>query len=671
MENLGYLTILLGFCLALYAIVAALIGKWRQNAFLELSAQRAVVAMWVMVTSAVALLLYAIFTNDYRLSYVQAHSNADLPGFYKFAALWGGQEGSLLFWSWILATYSFIAVYTGRRMHSDMISYVVAIMMSVQAFFLMLITFVVSPFQVLMSGPQITPMADGAGLNPLLQHPMMAIHPPMLYLGYVGFAVPFAFAMASLITKQPGDRWIHTTRVWTMITWMFQGIGILLGARWSYDVLGWGGYWAWDPVENASLLPWITATAFLHSVMMQEKKGMMKVWNIVLVSATFLLGIFGTMLTRTGMVSSVHAFAQSPIGPYFNWYMSGITVLTVVLILSRLEYLKSENELDSVVSRESSFLFNNVLLLASCFAVLWGTLFPVITEAITNEKISVGEPFFNRVNIPIALVLLFLTGVGPLFAWRRTSVESLKRNFQWPAIISLVIGGVLFALGVTHFYALVCFTLCAFVAITIVVEFYRGARVIQSKQEMWLGAAMFELTHRNTRRYGGYIVHMAIVLMFIGFAGSAFNLETMAEMNEGDKLPLGRYEFELKELTEENNANYTSGAAAIDVYRDGEFLQTLNPERRLYHASGQGTGIPAIRARLSEDVYVVFAGLATDGQKPVIQAYIKPLVNWIWIGAWTMVFGTLVALVPSKIKRIAPRTRVVATVKKKHEVFAK
>jgi len=500
---------------------------------------------------------------------------------------------------------------------------------------------------------------------------MMAIHPPMLYLGYVGFAVPFAFAMASLITKQPGDRWIHTTRVWTMITWMFQGIGILLGARWSYDVLGWGGYWAWDPVENASLLPWITATAFLHSVMMQEKKGMMKVWNIVLVSATFLLGIFGTMLTRTGMVSSVHAFAQSPIGPYFNWYMSGITVLTVFLILSRLEYLKSENELDSVVSRESSFLFNNVLLLASCFAVLWGTLFPVITEAITNEKISVGEPFFNRVNIPIALVLLFLTGVGPLFAWRRTSVDSLKRNFQWPAIISLVIGGALFALGVTHFYALVCFILCAFVAITIVVEFYRGARVIQSKQEMWLGAAMFELTHRNTRRYGGYIVHMAIVLMFIGFAGSAFNLETQAEMEVGDKLPLGRYEFELKELTEDSNANYFGGAAVIDVYRDGEFLQVLHPERRVYHASQQGTGIPAIRARLTEDVYIVFAGLATDGQKPVIQAYIKPLVNWIWIGAWTMVFGTLVALIPSKIKRIAPRTRVVATVKKKHEVFAK
>jgi cytochrome c-type biogenesis protein CcmF len=671
MENLGYLTVLLGFSLAVYAAVAALVGKWKENAFLELSAQRAVAAMWVMVTAASGILLYSIFTDDFRLSYVASRSNADLPALYKFAAFWGGQEGSLLFWSWILATYSFIAVYTGRRIHRDMISYVVAIMMSVQAFFLLLITFVVSPFQVLMSGPQITPMADGNGLNPLLQHPIMAIHPPMLYLGYVGFAVPFAFAMASLITRQPGDRWIHTTRIWTMVTWLFQGCGVLLGARWSYDVLGWGGYWAWDPVENASLLPWITATAFLHSVMMQEKKGMMKVWNIVLISATFLLCIFGTMLTRTGMVSSVHAFAQSPIGPYFNVYITLTTALTVFLILSRLDYLKSENELDSVISRESSFLFNNVILLASCFAVLWGTMFPVISEAITNEKISVGAPFFNRVNIPIALVLLFLTGVGPLFAWRRTSVDSLRRNFQWPAIVSIVFGGILFAMGITHFYALMCFILCAFVAITIIVEFFRGARVIQQKNEMWLGRAMVELTHRNTRRYGGYLVHMAIVIMFIGFAGTAFNQETQAEMGIGDKLPLGRYEFVLTDLTEDSNANYNSGAAVIDLYRDGEFLQKLEPERRLYHASGQGTGVPAIRARLREDVYVVFAGLATEAQKPVIQVYIKPLVNWIWIGAWVMVFGTLVALIPSKIKRIAPRTRVVATARKRHDVFAK
>ena len=671
MENIGYLAVLLGFCLSIYAIVAALLGKWRQNAFLELSAQRAVAMMWVMVTAASAVLLYAILTDDFRLSYVASRSNIDLPIAYKFAAFWGGQEGSLLFWSWILATYSFVAVYTARRKHRDMISYVVAIMMTVQAFFLMLITFIVSPFQVLMSGPQITPVVDGSGLNPLLQHPIMVIHPPMLYLGYVGFAVPFAFAMASLITRQPGERWIHTTRKWTMITWLFQSIGVLLGARWAYAVLGWGGYWGWDPVENASLLPWITGTAFLHSVMMQEKKGMMKVWNMVLVAATFLLCIFGTMMTRSGMVSSVHAFAQSPIGPYFVWYLTALTAGTIFLILSRLDFLKSENELDSVVSRESSFLFNNVVLLASCFAVLWGTMFPVISEALTNEKISVGPPFFNKVNIPIALLLLFLTGVGPLFAWRRTSLDSLRRNFQWPAIVSLLLGVVLVAAGMRHFYATVTFILCAFVAITIFAEFYRGSRVIQEKQGLWLGRAMVELTHRNTRRYGGYLVHMAVVLMFIGFAGAAFNQDAQMEMEEGDILKLGVYEFHLKELSEDNNANYASAMAAIEVYKGRDLLDTMHPERRFYHASEQGVGEVDIRARLNEDIYVVFAGMATENQKPVIQVYINPLVNWIWIGAFLLVFGTLVALIPSKIKLIHPRTRIIGTARKPHAVVAK
>ena len=671
MENLGYLAVLLGFCLSIYAIIAALVGKLRQNAFLELSAQRAVAMMWVMVTTASVVLVYAILTDDFRLSYVYSRSNIDLPIHYKFAAFWGGQEGSLLFWSWILATYSFVAVYTARRRHRDMISYVVAIMMFVQAFFLMLIAFVVSPFQVLMSGPQITPMLDGTGLNPLLQHPIMVIHPPMLYLGYVGFAVPFAFAMASLITKQPGERWIHTTRIWTMITWLFQSIGVLLGARWAYAVLGWGGYWGWDPVENASLLPWITGTAFLHSVMMQEKKGMMKVWNMVLVAATFLLCIFGTMLTRSGLVSSVHAFAQSPIGPYFTWFLVTLIIGTIILILVRLDFLQSENELDSVVSRESSFLFNNVVLLASCFAVLWGTMFPVISEALTDEKISVGPPFFNKVNIPIALLLLFLTGVGPLFAWRRTSLDSLRRNFQWPAIGSLVLGAALVALGMRHFYAIVTFILCAFVAITIIAEFYRGSRVIKEKQGLWLGQAMVELTHRNTRRYGGYLVHMAVVLMFIGFAGAAFNQDAQMEMEQGDILKVGVYEFHLKQISEDNNANYQSSAAVVDVFKHGELLDAMRPERRFYHASEQGVGEVDIRARLNEDIYVVFAGMATENQKPVIQVFINPLVNWIWIGAFVLVFGTLVALVPSKIKLVHPKSRIIGTARKPHAVAAK
>ena len=671
MANLGYLAILFSFCLCVYGVVASLAGRWRRNLFLEVSGQRAVLAVWVLVTTASALLLYGILSNDFRLSYVAGRSNIELPLIYKFAAWWGGQEGSLLFWSWIAATYSLVAVYTGRKRHRDMIAYVAAILLTVQGFFLGLIAFIANPFQVLMSGPNIVGVPDGNGLNPLLQHPMMAIHPPMLYLGYVGFTVPFAFAIASLITRQPGDRWIHTTRYWTMVTWLFQSIGVLLGARWAYVVLGWGGYWGWDPVENASLLPWITGTAFLHSVMMQEKKGMMKVWNIVLVSATFFLCIFGTFLTRSGLVSSVHAFAQSPIGTYFVWFLTLGIAGTIYLILSRLDYLKSENQLDSVVSRESSFLFNNVILLASCFAVLWGTLFPVISEAVSGEKITVGAPFFNKVNVPIGLVLLFLTGVGPLFAWRRTSVESLKRNFLWPAAVSLALGAVLVVLGMRHFYAIVCFVLCLFVTITIFVEFYRGGRVIQGKQGLSLPLAMVELTHRNTRRYGGYLVHMGVVLMCIGFAGAAFNLTQQAELGVGDALQLGKYEFRVTELKEDNNANHATAIAVVDVFKNGELLTTMEPERRFYHASQQGTSEVAIRARLNEDLYVNYAGMSDDGAKPILQAFVNPLVTWIWVGALTLVFGTLVALVPSKVKRIHPKTRIVGTTRKPHVVLTK
>ena len=651
MENLGYLAVLLAFVLSAYAPLAALAGRLRSNPFLEASAQRAVLGAWLMTTAASAILLHAILTDNFSFNYVASRSNADLDLLYKVAAWWGGQEGSLLFWSWIAATYTFVAVYTGRRRHRNMISYVVAAMAVTQAFFLGLVAFHANPFQVIMSGPQITSVPDGQGLNPLLQHPMMAIHPPMLYLGYVGFTVPFAFALASLVTRQPGERWIHTTRVWTMVTWLFQSIGILLGARWAYVVLGWGGYWGWDPVENASLLPWITGTAFLHSVMMQEKKGMMKVWNILLISATFFLCIFGTMMTRGGLVSSVHAFAESNIGIYFVWYLVIGIGITAYLIVSRLDYLRSEAELDSVISRESSFLFNNVVLLASCFAVLWGTLFPVISEYFTGNKITVGAPFFNKVNVPIGLILLFLTGVGPLFAWRRTSVESLRRNFLWPSVAGLACMGVLVAAGMRHLYATVCFGLCAFVTLTVAMEFYRGGRVIQRKRGRGLLRAMVELTHRNTRRYGGYLVHMAIVLMFVGFAGAAFNVVHQQEMAVGDSIEVGAYSFQLQNVSEMDNPNYFRAVASIDVSRRGEYLETLMPERRFYHASQQPTSRVDVRNRLREDVYVVYAGQSNDGANPIIQVYLNPLVNWIWIGAVTLVLGTLVALVPNRRAR--------------------
>ncbi|HYP13765.1 MAG TPA: cytochrome c biogenesis protein CcsA, partial [Bryobacteraceae bacterium] len=372
MENLGALALLLAFCFSIYSILASVVGKWKQKPFLTHSAERGVYSIFLLVTAAAGILVYALIWGDYRLAYVAMHSNKAMPTAYKFAAWWGGQSGSLLLWAWVLAAYSAVVVFQNRRKFRDMMPYVVAVLMSVQCFFLILIAFVVSPFDVLVQGQGVVDVGDGQGLNPLLQYWTMVIHPPILYLGYVGFTVPYAFAMASLITKQKGEEWIHTTRRWSIVTWLFQSTGILLGAGWAYAVLGWGGYWGWDPVENASLLPWLTATAFLHSVMMQEKKGMMKVWNMVLVSATFFLCIFGTTLTRTGLVSSVHAFAQSPIGNYFFTFLAIGIAGTVYLILDRLQYLKPEARMESVLSRESSFLFNNLILVASCFSILWG-----------------------------------------------------------------------------------------------------------------------------------------------------------------------------------------------------------------------------------------------------------------------------------------------------------
>ncbi|MFM2124999.1 MAG: hypothetical protein RL328_1450, partial [Acidobacteriota bacterium] len=535
----------------------------------------------------------------------------------------------------------------------------IAVLMSTQTFFLILNAFVVSPFKLLMAGKGVIDLGDGQGLNPLLQYWTMVIHPPMLYLGYVGFSVPFAFAMGSLITKQPGEEWIKTTRRWTLVTWLFQSCGIVLGSAWAYAVLGWGGYWAWDPVENASLLPWITATAFLHSVMMQEKKGMMKVWNMVLVSSTFFLCIFGTFLTRSGVVQSVHAFAESPIGKYFVTFLAIGIALTVYLILNRLDFLKSESQLESVLSRESSFMFNNLILLASCFSVLWGTLFPVITEYAMGEKISVDKPFFDRVNIPIALFLLLLTGVGPLIAWRRSSFESLKRAFRWPTILGVAVAAGLFASGMRHIYALMSFMLCTFVLTTVAMEFWKGSRAISSKSGQNLVMAMIELTHRNTRRYGGYLVHVGIVIMFIGFTGAAFNLDKTVELAQGQSTEIGPYSIKVTGYEEgEERDQYRWDRVIVDLSKNGEHLDTVKPERRFFIASQTPTTQVALRRRLNEDVYLNFAGTG-DANTYVMQAYVFPLVTWIWLGFLVVLFGTLVCLVPDKKKLVFPRMEVV------------
>ena len=665
MENIGALAILLAFCLAVYAVISSVVGKLRKSPFLIVSAERAVYSVWFLLTIASGLLIYSLITGDFRLGYVAAHTDQSMSNIYKFTAWWGGQEGSLLLWSWMLATYSAVVVFTNRRKFRDMMPWVTAVLMATETFFLILIAFVLSPFAVLIAGRGNIVEGMGRGLNPLLQYWTMVIHPPMLYLGYVGFTVPFAFAMGSLITKQPGEGWIHTTRRWTIVTWLFQSTGILLGQGWAYAVLGWGGYWNWDAVENASLLPWITATAFLHSVMMQEKKGMMKVWNMVLIAATFFLCIFGTFLTRSGVVSSVHAFAQSPIGSYFVGFLAIGIAATLYVILDRLNYLKSEARLESVVSRESSFMFNNLILLASCFAVLWGTLFPVISEAVTGEKISVDAPFFNRINVPIGLGLLLLTGVGPLIAWRRSSVESLRKAFFWPSVAGVL---VMIGLGIAgiyeHPFALVSFGLCTFVTVTIFSEFWKGASAIRAKTGIGLIPATIELTHRNTRRYGGYLVHMGIVLLFIGYTGAAFNRDITREVAPGNSFELGHYTIKVAALQQGENDNYVWHKMLAEVSRGSQSLGTMEPERRLYKSSQQPTSEVAIRRRLNEDLYINFAGVSNDNQRAVVQAYVFPLVSWLWIGYWVLAIGTLVCLIPSKVRLSYARTQVIGVAQK-------
>src|SRR5205085_9713570 len=486
--------------------------------------------------------------------------------------------------------------------------------------------------------------------------------------GYVGFTVPFALALAALAMKYPGDKWIHITRRWTMVTWGLLTLGIPLGAHWAYYVLGWGGYWGWDPVENASVMPWFTGTAFLHSVMMQEKRGMLKTWNMWLIFSTFMLAIFGTFLTRSGVVNSVHAFAQSSIGDWFVTFLSITLAVCVYFYWKNRAHLRGEHKLESLISRESSFLFNNLLLLLACFTVLWGTLFPVLSEWVQGHKVTVGPPFFNKVSIPVALLLLLLTAVGPLLAWRKTSLESLKRNFLWPSIGALAIGIFLVATpsswggpfglrpwnDVSYFYSLMAIMLSALVAFTVVSEFVRGGRVISGHTGEGLASSIVHLARRNTRRYGGYIVHLGVIIVFIGFTGSAFNREAEKEMGYGDKLDIGAYSIVGRSYTQEEHPNYTADLAILQVFKGGKQIDMLYPESRFYPASGEQQHMPAVRSTAKEDLYLVYEGQNPDTGRPIIKAHLNPLVSWIWIGVLVMVFGTITAMVPNAAPVRAP-----------------
>jgi cytochrome c-type biogenesis protein CcmF len=486
---------------------------------------------------------------------------------------------------------------------------------------------------------------------------MMTIHPPMLYIGFVGLAVPYAFAMAALITRQLGDTWIRTTRRWTMFAWLILGIGILLGGYWAYHELGWGGFWAWDPVENASLMPWLIGTAFLHSVMVQEKKGMLKVWNVVLVIMTYIMSIFGTFLTRSGFIQSVHAFAQSPVGYYFLAFIVLALSYSLYLLFDRLSYLKSEAQMEAVVSRESSFLFNNLLLLAACFAVLWGTVFPVLSSYFTGEEITLKEPWFNSVIVPIAIGLMFLTGVGPLLAWRKASTNSLKRNFAVPSIVALSSGLALYYWGVTHFYAWMSLVMSIFVATTIVREFFKGARARGKGTGESLPQAVVNLTLANTRRYGGYISHFGFVLLFVGWAGTAFNKDMDFELGVGQTYAYDRFVFRVEDLGVERNPNFSSQKATVGLYEKARIsdpnsaarhVATLYPEKRMYLASQTPTTEVAIWSSFTQDVYLVFQEATAGGAKAHLKAYFNPLVMWVWGGGLVLALGTLIALLPNR-----------------------
>ncbi len=669
MLDIGHLVLVLALVCAGYSMIASVWGARAGNERLVLSGQNAQFAVMALMTLAVIALWQQILAHNFHNEYVASYSNRAMPTFYIFASLWGGQKGSLLFWGWLLSIFTSLAVYLNRHKSRELMPYVVATLMAGTAFFLLLNVFVSQPFEKLWQmadGRVIRAImqpvnaiaftaADGRGLNPLLQHPAMVIHPPLLYLGFVGFGVPFAFAMAALATGKLDSQWLHTIRRWTIVPWFFLGIGMLLGGKWAYMELGWGGYWAWDPVENAALMPWLVGTAFIHSTMIQEKKNMLRMWNMVLIILTYTLCIFGTFLTRSGVVSSVHSFARSEIAPWFIGYLILLVTGSTILLLKRLPALRSSQHFDSVVSRESAFLINNLIFLGALFAVLWGTIFPIVTEAIRGVKVTVAEPFFNKVTIPIGLFLLFLTGVGPLVAWRKTSTRLLKKIFMKPVLVSVTGLVVMLLFGIRHFYALVCFTLAIFVTATIVAEFHRGARArMRTNAEGYLGA-LYGLLQKNKRRYGGYIVHFGMVVLFVGFAGKAFDTEKESHLQIGESMQIRGYRLEYLDFEVIEDANKIVWQAKMDVYKDGDKVKTIYPNRHYYRVQEQPTTEVVLRSTLLEDLYVVLAQPNED-RSAVFKVYINPLVNLVWIAGLIVTLGTFVTLLPDSRERSGARS---------------
>jgi cytochrome c-type biogenesis protein CcmF len=647
MPEVGRLAICLALIAAGYAVGAALVGGIGRRAQLVRSAEHAAYAVFALVAVATAILLRALLQHDFSLEYVAAYSSSSLPTQYVVAALWGGQKGSLLFWSLILSLFSTIVHVQNRERNRALMPWVTATLMTVAFFFLALLVFITDPFERLQVAAR-----EGQDLNPLLQNYWMMIHPPSLYTGYVSASVPFAFGIAALASGQLGDQWIRTTRRWALFCWAFLSLGNLLGARWAYEVLGWGGYWAWDPVENAAFMPWLVCTAYLHSVMIQEKKDMLRVWNMVLVLLTFALTIFGTFLTRSGVISSVHSFTQSGLGPFFIGFLLFVLLVAGGLLVYRLPELRTAATVESFLSRESAFLFNNLVLVGIAFAVFWGTVFPVLSEWVRGVKITVGPPFFNRVNAPLGLVLLFLAGVGPVIAWRRASPKNLRRAFTGPVVAALV-AAVALAVGRVPFgYAWATFVLGVFVMATVVQEFWRGVRARQAMLHESAPRALGRLVGKNRRRYGGYLIHVGIVSIFVGIAASsAFRIETQQTLKAGEEMDAGKFRLRYERITSDENSHVSRLAAVVSVWRDGRQIATLRPEKRFYKKPQQPTTEIALRSRLTEDLYLVLGSYDAPSGLVTLQAYVNPLVAWLWIGGFILGFGTLVTMWPSAAER--------------------
>jgi cytochrome c-type biogenesis protein CcmF len=649
MSEIGAVALRLALLLAFAGLGAGIYaGSARREDWTRV-AERSVGVVFALVTIAIEALFWCFAFHDYQLNYVASHAARSMPLQYRLAALWGGQAGSLLLWLWMLVAYAAAAVWFHRGRVRRLMPWVCAVLLANAIFFLVLLVGVSDPFEKLPPGHV---ASDGAGLNPLLQHPVMMIHPLMLYTGLVGFVVPFAFAFAALVTGELGTTWFRTTRRWTLFPWLFLSIGILLGGRWAYEVLGWGGYWAWDPVENASFMPWLPATAYLHSVMIQEKRDMLKTWNLLLIGLTYSLCLFGTFLTRSGIVQSVHAFAQTPL---FTGIFLGYVLVTLGAFLAALWYrragIRSENQLESMVSREASFLLNNWVFIAILMVVFWGTLFPVFSEALTGNRIAVGPVFFNTMAGPLALLLLLLTGIGPLIAWRRASLANLRRQFVWPVACGVVTAVVLaIALGTQlTFYSISAWSLSAFVIGTIAQEYVRAVRARTRKGESAFHA-LGELLRRNQQRYGGYIVHLGVVFVLIGITGAVLNQERLENVRPGGSFAIDGYRWTYLTAEALPAQHYGGAVARLALYRGDEPLAVMAPEKRMYWLEQQPASIPSVYSTLREDLYVILTAIEHDGSA-TFKVYRNPLVNWIWIGGVVFVLGTIAVMWPHPERR--------------------